>query len=119
MKRILIVDDEPAVVELLEEIIDTYGLTPLTASSAREAVSLLTKERVDMILLDLSMPEITGEQFLDFIQKKGANIPVVVVSANVDDEREESLKEAGAKGFIRKPFEVGQVIDEIERLLGK
>ena len=119
MRRILIVDDEPAVVELLEEIITTYGDTALAASSAKEAVTLLTKERVHLILLDLSMPEITGEQFLDFIQKKGANVPVVVASANVDEEREKSLKEAGVKGIIRKPFEVGQVIDEIERALEK
>ena len=114
MRRILIVDDDPSVREVLQEIVTTYGYEAVVTGSARDAVSILAKERVSLVLLDLAMPDITGDQFLDFIRKKGFKTPVVVVSAHVDEEREKHLREAGISGIVHKPFEVAKVIDEME-----
>ena len=116
-RRILIVDDEPAVRDLLSEIVTTCEDEALTVGSAREAISMLARERISLILLDLAMPEITGDQFLSFIRKKGFKTPVVVVSAHVDEEVEARLKEAGISGIVHKPFEVAEVIDEMEKAL--
>ena len=117
MTNILIVDDDPAVSEVLAEIVDTYGYKAILASSAKEAASVLVKGGIDLILLDLSMPEITGDQFLGFIRKRGFRVPVVVVSARVEPDKEAELRASGISGVVRKPFEVAEVIDEMERAL--
>jgi CheY-like chemotaxis protein len=116
--QVLIVDDDPDVSDVLREIVDTYGYQAFVTNSAKEAAAILAKEKIRLILLDLAMPGITGDQFLEFIRKQGFQVPVVVVSAHVDEEREKSLRAAGISGIVKKPFEVGQVIDEMEKALG-
>lgn len=117
MTNVLIVDDDPSVADVLSEIVTTYGYQATLAASAKEAASLLAKGGIDLILLDLSMPEITGDQFLGFIRKHGFRVPVVVVSGQVEADREAELRSAGISGVVHKPFEVAEVIDEMERAL--
>ena len=119
MKRILIVDDDSSIRDVLSEIVTTYGYEAFLAQSAKEAVSTLTKGRIDAIFLDISMPDIRGDQLLDFLRKKGFKTPVVVISAHIDEEVERQLKAAGVEGILEKPFEVGDVIDEMEKALDK
>jgi len=117
MKHILIIDDDPAVRDVLNEIVATFGYDPHPVDSAKEAVSRLTKGRIDLIFLDISMPEITGDQLLEFIRKKGFQTPVVVISAHVDEAVEARLRAAGVSGILEKPFEVSDVIDLMEEAL--
>ena len=117
MKRILIVDDDPSVRDVLGEIVTTFGYEALMAESAKEAVATLTKGGIHLIFLDIAMPEVTGDRLLDFLRKKGFKTPVVVVSAHVEDAVREHLTEIGVSGIIQKPFEVSDVIDEMERAL--
>jgi len=70
-----------------------------------------------VIFLDISMPEITGDQLLDFIRKKGVRTPVVVVSGHVEEEVEKRMRTAGISGILEKPFEVADVIDLMEAAL--
>ncbi|MDP6039029.1 MAG: response regulator [Candidatus Latescibacteria bacterium] len=119
MPRVLIVDDDPSIRQVLHEIVTIYGYDCETAESAKEGISLLAQKRIDLVMLDLQMPDITGEQFLDFIRKKGIRTPVVVVSAHVDKDIAKKLGEIGINGIITKPFEVDRVIDVMNRALGK
>lgn len=114
MKHILIIDDDAAVRDVLVEIVSTFGYQPHPVDSAKEAVSTLTKGKVDLIFLDISMPEITGDQLLEFIRKKGITIPVVVISAHIDEEVEKRMRASGVSGMLEKPFEVADVIDLME-----
>ncbi|MDA0740225.1 MAG: response regulator, partial [Nitrospirae bacterium] len=66
----------------------------------------------------LNMPDIPGEKFLEFIRKQGIKTPVVVVSAHVDKEMAQALGRLGISGIVTKPFEVGRVIDVMNRALG-
>ncbi|HAA75181.1 TPA: hypothetical protein DCE37_08690 [Candidatus Latescibacteria bacterium] len=111
MKRILIIGDDPSVLDVLQEILSTFGYSAHTVDSAKEAVSALSTERVDLIFQDISMPEITGGQLLDFIRKKGFQTPVVVISAHIEEEVEKRMRAAGVGGMIEKPFEVAEVLD--------
>ena len=70
-------------------------------------------------MLDLQMPDISGDQFLDFIRKRGVKGPVVVVSAHVDKEVAQQLGKSGISGIVTKPFEVERVIDVMNRALGR
>ena len=63
------------------------------------------------------MPEITGDQLLDFIRKKGFQTPVVVISAHVDEDVEKRMRAAGINGILTKPFEVADVIDQMEEAM--
>ncbi len=117
MKRILIVDDDPSVRDVLGEIVTTYGYEALASESAKDAVATLAKGGIHLIFLDIAMPEVTGDRLLDFLRKKGFKTPVVVVSAHIEDEVREHMTEIGVSGMIEKPFEVADVIDEMERAL--
>ncbi len=118
MPLVLIVDDDFAIRDVLREIVTLYGYKATTADSAKEAMTILTKEKIDLIFLDMQMPDITGDQFLDFIRKKGFQTPVVVVSAHVDKEVARRLGAVGINGIITKPFLVERVIDVMNRALG-
>lgn len=118
MKRVMILDDDPDVRDVLKEIVDAYGFEPVVTTTAREAVSTMTRQRVDLIILDISMPEISGDQFLEFIRKKGAGTPVMVVSGHLDPEVRQKLETGGVRQIVMKPFEVAQIVDAMEAALG-
>jgi len=119
MPRILIVDDDASVRDILRQIVTLYGYQAVLAESAKDAVGILTRQAIDLVMLDLQMPDITGDQFLDFIRKKGFQTPVVVVSAHVDVEMARHLGSVGISGIVSKPFEVDRVIDVMNRALGR
>ena len=117
MKHILIIDDDASVRDVLREIVSSFGYEPHPVNSAKEAVSMLSRRKIDLIFLDISMPEITGDQLLDFIRKKGFQTPVVVISAHVDEDVEKRMRAAGINGILTKPFEVADVIDQMEEAM--
>lgn len=118
MPRVLIVDDELSIRQILEEIVTLYGYEAITADSAKKALGILPNTRIDLVMLDLNMPNIAGEKFLDFIRKQGFKTPVVVVSAHVDKEIAQQLGRIGISGIVTKPFEVDRVIDVMNKALG-
>jgi len=107
--QVLIVDDDPDVSDVLREIVDTYGYQAFVTNSAKEAAAILAKEKIRLILLDLAMPGITGDQFLEFIRKQGFQVPVVVVSAHVDEERSR-LERQGSVGLSRNRLRSGRLL---------
>ena len=117
MPHVLIVDDDLAIREVLHEIVTVYGYEATAAESAREAIGILAKEKIHLVLLDLQMPDISGDQFLEFMRKKGFQTPVVVVSAHVNKDTARELGEIGIHGIVSKPFEVERVIDVMNRAL--
>ena len=82
-KKILIVDDEPAVVSYLEMLLRDSGYETLSASNGQEAIEMVRRERPDLVSLDISMPEASGTRFYRDIKKEPglAAIPVVIVTA--------------------------------------
>jgi DNA-binding response OmpR family regulator len=103
-KKILIVDDEPEIVELLQRFLariphETYAIR--TAASGEEAMACLLEEAPDLVLLDINLPGMNGVEVLKQIDR---TIPVMIVSANVDSLPAEALKH-GAFAYIPKPFD--------------
>ncbi len=118
MPHILIVDDDQSIRQLLSEIVSIYGYRATAVESAKEAISLMTKQKMDLVLLDLQMPDISGDQFLSFIRKRGFKTPVVVVSAHADPDMARQLGKIGISGIVSKPFEVERVIDVMNDAMG-
>lgn len=117
-KRILILDDEPGILELLDSCLRSFGFETFPTSRWTQAVEQLTHHPPDLVLLDLQMPTVQGDTVLEFIQQQGRPIPVIIVSAYLDEQRVESLRRIGARGFIAKPFQLNALAAAIREALG-
>ena len=121
--NVLIVDDSPAMRSFVRRVLELSGLTIgrcLEAGDGREALELLRKEWVDVVLTDLNMPTMDGEQFVRQLEEDEGlrSIPVVVVSTDRTEHRVRQLLTLGAKGYVTKPFLPETLREELERALG-
>jgi CheY-like chemotaxis protein len=119
--KILVVDDSSTNIVLLEAILNGQGYQIETAQSVKEAYQIIRKETVNLILLDLLMPKVSGYDFLKEIKSNEStkNIPVIIVSATADPENKKKSIELGALDFINKPIDIQSFIDKIESVLNK
>lgn len=109
MQKILIVDDDINIGNMLEEVLTAEGYGVLHAYSGTEAVLLLSSHTPDLVLLDLMLPGLSGEEVLPKIK----GIPVIVVSAKVGIEDKVSLLLGGAVDYITKPFDMKELLARI------
>ena len=109
MKTILIVDDDVYIGDMLEELLEKEGYGTVRAYSGTEALMYLSSARPDLILLDLMLPGLTGEQLLPLIK----DIPVIVVSAKAEVTDKVELLLGGACDYITKPFDTSELLARI------
>jgi len=119
--RILIADDEPANVHLLERLLNGAGYTHLTSTTdARQILPLFSESPPDLILLDLVMPQLDGFAVMQQLQPlvpEGTYLPVLVLTADVSPMTRRRALAAGAKDFLTKPFDRAEVLLRIHNLL--
>lgn len=118
-ETLLVVDDEEPVRSYMRELLSRFGYTTLTASSAQEALRLYleNKEAIRLISLDLLMPEMSGFNLLQTLQRIAPTVKVVVVSgAAYGDKGAQALKE-GARAVVEKPFEAEQLLRVVRQVL--
>lgn len=115
MKQILIIDDDIHIGDLLEEVLRKEGYGVLRAYSGTEALLRLETCRPDLVLLDLMLPGLSGEQVLPKLN----GIPTIVVSAKVDVEHKVELLLGGAADYVTKPFELKELLARIQVQLRK
>jgi excisionase family DNA binding protein len=114
---ILLVDDDERVRELVRVNLEFEGYTVREAGSAEDGLAAIDDARPDLILLDVMMPQVDGWEMLRRVQERhgmGA-IPVVMFSGQVDTQ--EQARERGAQGFVGKPFDLQQLIDQTKQIL--
>ena len=109
MSRILIVDDQPYLLDVLTDIVGSFGYDISTAIHGAEALAIVRTTPPDAVLLDLAMPVMSGREALTHLQADHPEIPVVIVAAQVDGETAQHLRAHGAFGFIGKPFAMAEV----------
>ncbi|MDE7341483.1 MAG: response regulator transcription factor [Lachnospiraceae bacterium] len=109
MNTILVVDDDVYIGDMLEEVLHKEGYGVLRAYSGSEALLLLSSGRPDLVLLDLMLPGLNGEEVLAAIQ----GIPVIVVSARAEAEDKVSLLLGGAADYVTKPFDMKELLARI------
>lgn len=122
--RVLVVDDSAAMRAFIRRVFDLSGLDVeklYEASDGQDALALLEMEWVDVILTDINMPGMNGEEFIRRLSESGraAITPIIVVSTDATAARRESLLQMGARGYLSKPFAPETLQAEIERALGK
>jgi CheY-like chemotaxis protein len=116
-RRMLIVDDDPDMVDTCARILRRSGHECLTATSGRAALALLSSHRPDLILADLRMPEMDGLTLLTQARRVASQVPVIIVTAYGSPETARQAREAGAAAYLTKPFTVGELRDVVARVL--
>jgi CheY-like chemotaxis protein len=104
--RVLAVDDNAGVGATVRDILGNFGYTVRTASGGTEALALMPTFEPDVVLLDVMMPGMSGDEVLDRLRTDYPELPVVMVTAIEDAERARALLYRGAFDFIRKPFDL-------------
>ena len=115
MKTIAIIDDDVYIGDMLSEVLTREGYSVLRAYSGTEALFLLSDRKPDLILLDLMLPVLSGEEVLPHIK----GIPVIVVSARADVDSKVKLLMEGAADYLTKPFETKELLARIAVQLRK
>lgn len=109
MKTILIVEDDMDIHKLIKRILKEENYNTLDAFSGTEALMVLEKEKVDLILLDLMLPGLNGEQIIKQIE----DIPIIVISAKISSEDKVNILLDGANDYITKPFNTEELLARI------
>ena len=121
--RVLIVDDSPVMRAFIRRIIVLSGLEGaefLEASDGREALNVLRAQWVDVVLTDINMPSMDGEQLVRCLEEDDMlkSVPVLIVSTDGTENRMRQMLSLGARGYVKKPFMPETLREELERVLG-
>ena len=118
-ETILVVDDEPRLTELASIMLTDANYRVITASNGKEALELYEKHReeIRLVILDLMMPVMAGEECLGALLRMDPKVRVLVASGGLRLGMAEDFKERGAKGFIKKPFDMLQFLEEIRKAI--
>jgi excisionase family DNA binding protein len=116
---VLIVDDDEKLREYVRVNLEMEGYTVREAGSAEEGLGVLDETTPDLVLLDVMMPEVDGWEMLQRVQERHGigSIPVIMFSGKVDEQGAEEAATRGAQGFIGKPFNPQELIDQTKQLL--
>ena len=116
---ILLIDDEKAYAKVIQDALELIGLEVHLAHNAMDALNLFQQVTPDLILLDVMMPEVDGLSLLRWLREHSEqdSVPIHVVSAKAQPDDRKAAIEAGANGFLAKPFSVEELRDVISQYL--
>ena len=119
MARILVAEDEPYILNMLEFKLKSLGHEVIGAEDGGEALEIASKEKPDLVLLDIMMPVMDGFQVLRKLksQEETKDIPVIMLTAKVQEKDIVTGLEAGAADYVTKPFSFAELIARINRAL--
>ena len=115
-KKILIVDDEPQIVEICSDYLKAAGYETVTASNGAQGLSLARHEKPDLIVLDLMMPEMDGLDVCREIRRE-SNVPIIMLTARVEETDKLIGLELGADDYITKPFSPRELVARVRVVL--
>ncbi|HIX43748.1 chemotaxis protein CheY [Kurthia sp. 3B1D] len=117
MKKILIVDDQPGIRIVLQEVLKNEGYEIQTAGSGLEAIELIKNEDFDALLTDMKLPGMNGVEILQHAADLNKKFVIMMMTAYGEQELVDQAKSLGAAHFFKKPFEIIEVRETINELL--
>lgn len=115
-KKILIVDDEIKIVEVVKSYLENSGYSVYEAYNGKEALDKFEKENPALVILDLMLPDITGEEICKALRKK-SRVPIIMLTAKVEEEDVLKGLNIGADDYVTKPFSPRQLAARVEAVL--
>jgi DNA-binding response OmpR family regulator len=116
MARILVVEDTSALAQGLRSVLQLNGHVVRIEASGQSGLDAARADQPDLMLLDLMLPDLHGYDILRILRGEGYEMPVLVLTASGSEARQQSF-DLGANGFLSKPFQLGQLLGEVETLL--
>ena len=117
-KRILVVDDQESMREMLADLIDLMGHEPRTVGDAQEALEALEESDVDLVITDLNMPVVDGLELMKRIKGNAPELPVIIITGYGTFHTEKQVLSSGADGYIPKPCTINRVQETVNTALG-
>jgi len=111
-RPILVVEDDPAIREVLCQLLEQEGLPVVSAPNGQAALDLMDQGRPSLVLLDMHMPVLDGWGFARQLVERGWDPPILVVTATARDARQRA-QEIGARGYVAKPFHLAELLAAI------
>ena len=115
-KKIMVVDDEPRLVSVVEAYLEQEGYEVATASNGQEALFTARETKPDLIILDVMMPEMDGYEFIR-IHRREAETPIILLTAKVEDDDKVIGLELGADDYVTKPFRPRELVARVRAVL--
>jgi len=116
LQHVLVVDDEPKITEVVESYLRKAGFAPLTAAGGIEALQLFEKVRPALVILDLMLPDLSGEEVCRRLRAR-SRVPIIMLTAKVGDSDAVKGLGLGADDYITKPFSPRQLIARVQAVL--
>lgn len=118
-KKVLIVDDELDTLELIKLVLESAGFSTVLASNGMEALEKIKKVKIDLVLLDIMMPDMDGWEVFRRIKENDSKIPIAILTAKAQNiDRLLGLHVLKAEDYITKPFGKNELIDKVKKLTG-
>jgi len=117
LKKILVIDDEPTIRIFLNEILEVWGYECIEASRAQEGIDLIKKGGIDLLLLDIQLPQMNGLEAVQKIREIEKEMPILIISAFHNMKNVVEMLEVETQGFINKPFDIEKLKAKIEKEL--
>jgi two-component system KDP operon response regulator KdpE len=114
---LLVVDDEPPIRRLLRTSLGAQGYRVLEAATGHDALGLLARETLEVVLLDLGLPDLDGLEVIRNLRRSGAKIPIIVLSSRGDERGKVEALDLGADDYVTKPFGMGELVARIRTAL--
>lgn len=116
MTKILVIDDDVAITELMSMLLKTFGFEVITTNSGDEGIKLARETNPNVVLLDLMMPDVDGWQVCKAVRQV-SNVPILILSAINDPRMVASVLDVGADDFLVKPVPSGVLVAHIKKLV--
>jgi CheY-like chemotaxis protein len=118
MKKIMVVDNEPDIVDLTRTVLEIGGYQVIPAYSGEECLNKINEEEVDLILLDIMMPGMSGWDVFNRIKQQNIDIKVAFMSVlEISEKRKQVLLDEGLSDYIMKPFDKDTLLDKVDKML--
>jgi two-component system KDP operon response regulator KdpE len=111
--RILVVDDETAILRFLRTGLTSHGFTVLTAGNGKAALTLLEREEVGLVVLDLGLPDIEGLDIITRLRATQSMVPIIVLSSTSEERTKVEALELGADDYLTKPFGMDELVARV------
>jgi two-component system OmpR family response regulator len=115
--KVLVIDDEPGVRELIGEALSISEITAVQAADGLEALSHLRRERFDLLILDINMPKLDGLALLEKLRAEGMSVPVLRLSARADKADSNQGLRIGADDYLTKPFSIEELVLRVKAIM--
>ena len=115
--KVLVIDDEPGVRELISEALSISEITAVQAADGLEALSFLRRERFDLLILDINMPKLDGLALLEKLRTEGMSVPVLMLSARADKADINQGLRIGADDYLTKPFSIEELVLRVKAIM--